>query len=756
MALIDDVKAVCDDLAPHGWKELLLAHGVDITVPANKLAAELAKEVTVDRRIAGFQDLGKGANGKNRGIEPGKPAFSVLYHALASPNVTRDPAGATLRRMPTLRQIETVENYVFAAGKKTLAALVKTAKDRGLTVGVVVFSYEYRAAHDTCHERHADLVFARTGLSRVGNKPPLYDGATRGFLPFDTGDPFGIRVLPARYAAFLAYRQKGDQANFCPMRFGANPGFNDATGDFWVPVHKLFAGSECLTDVASLTVTLTARHLNEKIARVHKALGNPNKLTAKQLTEPPYAFESGIAELSTSAADPSGFLVPVVHPRLCEPVDATLLVKKNSKLFSSSLNIDRVGDSRRAPEYVNIRHVVNADGTELNLNEMDLTEGEMTARLLAGNFQARHYADFCGEGSITASVPALAAAAGKNVLPAYSLVTPPDFFPSCDQRELTAWTNSTEVPEQLRGRIWAQPPRTLSDQRIAANLQLPWKPFAKGDRTMTAIVPLFGEVAPAQAITPRTDPLRHSHLSDDAAGVFAPGWDVGKDDLQGTEHLAGYSLGSPFPEDAKLCAALSTFWPAVAPDNTRQLPRRGNLDFSVSPLTDEEIGQVGTRPWDGVMGPVRITDGSQAFAEFDSFAHVDYVDNALDGKFSLSTLGRIDSTEYKSRVLASALVHFFLEADTGLDPTNWFVLSFRRLNPGDEGQRRAEDAAGAMLLGQSYRFEIYQKPATLQQAPQVKRKQRIPLRMRAIAYVDPSHSHLLLQRENGQWRSRTL
>ena len=68
------------------------------------------------------------------------------------------------------------------------------------------------------------------------------------------------------------------------------------------------------------------------------------------------------------------------------------------------------------------------------------------------------------------------------------------------------------------------------------------------------------------------------------------------------EHLAAYGLGSPFPEDSKLCAALSTFWPAVAPDATRTFEPSQNWP-TVSPLTDEEIGQAGTLPWDGVPGP---------------------------------------------------------------------------------------------------------------------------------------------------------
>ena len=71
---------------------------------------------------------------------------------------------------------------------------------------------------------------------------------------------------------------------------------------------------------------------------------------------------------------------------------------------------------------------------------------------------------------------------------------------------------------------------------------------------------------------------------------------------RGVEHLAAYGLGSPFPEDSKLCAALSTFWPAVAPDATRSFqPNPSNASWpSVSPLTDTEIGIEGDLPWDGI------------------------------------------------------------------------------------------------------------------------------------------------------------
>ena len=54
MPLIEDVKRVCDRLAPFGWRDLLLAHGLDIT--ATNLKQELTKELpNINRNISGFE-----------------------------------------------------------------------------------------------------------------------------------------------------------------------------------------------------------------------------------------------------------------------------------------------------------------------------------------------------------------------------------------------------------------------------------------------------------------------------------------------------------------------------------------------------------------------------------------------------------------------------------------------------------------------------------------------------------------------------
>src|ERR687897_1556689 len=97
MTLIDDVQTVCRRLAPHGWADLLAQHGLDITAP--NLAEELARELTGIRRdLPGFEDF---AMEGGRGIEPGSPARSLLFHALASPNVFADAAGNDLAVFPT-------------------------------------------------------------------------------------------------------------------------------------------------------------------------------------------------------------------------------------------------------------------------------------------------------------------------------------------------------------------------------------------------------------------------------------------------------------------------------------------------------------------------------------------------------------------------------------------------------------------------------------------------------------------------------
>jgi len=99
MALIDDVKAVCDRLAPLGWRSLLKAVTGNQLDIAKSTAAQLKTALTmkltsINRTLPGFRGL-QPAGG--RGHHRGRSSASLLYHALASARVVRDDGGAMLR-----------------------------------------------------------------------------------------------------------------------------------------------------------------------------------------------------------------------------------------------------------------------------------------------------------------------------------------------------------------------------------------------------------------------------------------------------------------------------------------------------------------------------------------------------------------------------------------------------------------------------------------------------------------------------------
>ena len=196
MSLIDEVQGLCERLAPLGWHDLLLLHGLDIQ--GRPLAEELSKELAVDRSVKGFEDFSlQGA----RAIEAGNPARSVLYHALASPNVLHAANGDVLTDFATAAELEALLNYVYSAALPSLEALQAQA-GANATLGLVVFATEYRPRADTPHHQHADLCFCRTGIARVGTAPALYDPQLRGFTPFVEGQSQAMRVIPARFGVY--------------------------------------------------------------------------------------------------------------------------------------------------------------------------------------------------------------------------------------------------------------------------------------------------------------------------------------------------------------------------------------------------------------------------------------------------------------------------------------------------------------------------------------------------------------------------
>ena len=101
-------------------------------------------------------------------ITAGQPSHSLLYHALASPNVFEQPDGTELTAFPSLQQIDVIENAVFGTQPPTLEQLrAKADTLLGQTtpaeLAVAVYATEYRPAPKTVHRRYAGQGFA--GLS---------------------------------------------------------------------------------------------------------------------------------------------------------------------------------------------------------------------------------------------------------------------------------------------------------------------------------------------------------------------------------------------------------------------------------------------------------------------------------------------------------------------------------------------------------------------------------------------------------------
>ena len=162
MSLIGKVKSVCDRLTPLGWRQLLLDatnNALDIKQPTE---AELKTVLTapleeINRTKSGFEDFHHAAN---RAVTGGRPAHSLLYHALASPAVhptTDNQPVESDEAYPTLAELDVVENFIYS--------LVADREDLDDTF-IAVFAYQYRVASRTTHLRHADTAYSRTGAER--------------------------------------------------------------------------------------------------------------------------------------------------------------------------------------------------------------------------------------------------------------------------------------------------------------------------------------------------------------------------------------------------------------------------------------------------------------------------------------------------------------------------------------------------------------------------------------------------------------
>ena len=661
-------------LKSEGWGSVFEPHGWNLNPDGARRA------LPVDRTQAGFEDFSpKG----RQAVTPGDPARSLLYHGLMSPGVTPDLPDSA---WPDLEQIDRLENYIYG--------LAPLSVEKARQLIPVVMAYEYRPAGGTPHQRHADLCFSRTGVGRVGAQAHAWDPRRRCFHSEDPDQPGKNRVLAVRYGVFLCESVSLESGKLC-LRGRAHA--KDDKRRFWLPRQKLFAGTGAV-EVVRLGLRFTHRHVNDKLQRMITRGGL--KLTDRSfdVQAPPFYYDSnqqdfidvrplegGVVmarrpqELVRAAKQQErliSFNVPAESKRCPRWLPKALCRRLNRRRYTSLWVGQRIGfvladivvrkalaalgsglrpflSPRHNGEYANIRHRLCGDGTVEDLNTRVQGFEEL---LKEGHYPAVMFEDPICEGVVHAEIEGCYGL--QAVKPAYSLFTAPDFMPRVDGIDLYGYDALF-----MEGGV-----RALCEGRLPPNLRLRMpggkaKAFRANEETAVALVsrPPRGECGPAAL----REYERSRYLTDAASDVFAPGWDVtyDKDHLFGPPYYHTAGLGSPFHEDAKLCAAANGMWPAASPDAARTFRRDTRTAI---PLTDRELGlapgcglalrnsAVAGRGWDGEYGPYMERRNGICGVNFPAIGRSDYISNSLAGRMSFAALRRLSREEIRRRMDALA------------------------------------------------------------------------------------------------------
>lgn len=359
----------------------------------------------------------------------------------------------------------------------------------------------------------------------------------------------------------------------------------------------------------------------------------------------------------------------------------------------------RFSAPRNAPMFVNIRNEVSNDNT--SYTNLGPQTPDFEKKIYEGGYQTVLFEDNICEGCVTATIiaPENEIPYQLKILPSFSLATAPDFFPLADSYDLIDY-DRTKDSSFLEGgvenlsycRLGPNPAITnpltnliafpyrkttntteyqekdeVENSFAATNLE-----FQVSD-TMLAILSSPGEPTNANykgkadyQQPQKRDYDTTSYLSDTSAFVFAPGWEATYSSLESDikrVFLATFGLGSPFPEDMKLCAAANGMWPVASPDAARTfqgslqpLPTPKSL-FKLSdetvpptaiPLMDSELGIHKGYPglsdptcgvtesygWDGEQGPFLEKVGQQFKVNFTDIGRADYVENLINSSSS--------------------------------------------------------------------------------------------------------------------------
>jgi hypothetical protein len=207
-------------------------------------------------------------------------------------------------------------------------------------------------------------------------------------------------------------------------------------------------------------------------------------------------------------------------------------------------------------------------------------------------------------------------------------------------------------------------------------------------------------------------------LPDAASDFFAPGWDVSEHRIAGRSNYVAYGLGSPFPEDSKLCAALNSFWPAVAPDASRTYGPQpgGGLLFTSIPLLDSEVGYHPQHPrvlagevaasvgWDGDHGPFFENRNGRPVVNASNPLRADQTLAALNGQLGFSGLDQVDSIEFLRRIEELVFCRNRVFPGSGLTGENTWLVSVERVPDWAVWGSAVSPRANNALAGHGYLF----------------------------------------------------
>jgi hypothetical protein len=733
MALIDEVRKICRRLTPFGWAALLKRHGLDIL--ANDLKKELYRDISksIDRRVPGFMDY---CNTGFSAIQPYNPSMSLLYHALASPNVHPGPGNSPLannKAYPTIEELDLLENYIFSGNHPDGIVSIRDEKFfsthfKKESLVITVFAYQYRPGGKSVHGGYADICYSRTGIARMGTEGYQYIGSSRSFWPVPAQTSNAFCIMPARYGAFVAeIRTKTVDGEVMLAQ-------KTDKEQYIFPLHKLFEGEECIAGLNIPPFSFEENHVSEKLRLLFQSLNVKNGFN---LDDPPFMRSSGKdAMVGLENHGSSVLLVPVKTKALIEPAKqktktvhftVTPFSVKDDNRYSTSLQIENHGprfkDARIGPEYINIRFELKPKDRIENLSDQftAIEEAAFLQKINRGGYKAVVFIDNSCDGCIEIkfSKPFNWITA---LYPAYSLVAAPDFFPLCDQSDIANWEADNGIKDQFRQ--GGTDPLFTTREFINPVILSPVTGKSAFDginkqkiRTTTAMVSM--SVISAGNPDPENNDRQVSWLTDSGSGVFAPGWDVSLVTVKkfNYDFLSTAGLGSPFPEDTKLCAALNSFWPAVAPDASRTFIAARDVPdgfFKTAlPLLDEELGYHPLHPkvisgskkastgWDGEQGVFFEVEFD--LVNYCSIDRSDYTLNMLKGLFSIGKISRLDAPEWINRMIALRNCIFVLPpSDDHVSSTRLSVISVEKIERWEDQTERAD----TLLSGPGYFMEF--------------------------------------------------